>query len=272
MSPGLLRPKRPRWFLAAAVCCAASVAAWGAAAWMTPWMPGRVGGLIAGTAAAAVFALDGVYAMRRRLMAWPLGTAQHWLQLHVYGGVVATVWVWIHVGFRWPAGQFGWWLLVLTMAATITGLAGVWLQKWAPAAMATGLTVEAIYERIPDIASRLPGEAERVVAGASDVLQRFHATEVRPLLAEVRFSWARVADVRSDLDRRLAPFRTVSPFLDPAERGRLADLEAIVVEQTQLEANYALQWLLRSWLVVHVPVSLALLGVIAVHVAAVLVF
>ena len=99
-------------------------------------------------------------------MAWPFGTAQRWLQFHIYGGVLACVCVFIHMGFRLPAGQLGWWLLALSVWSTASGLAGVYLQKSIPAMLAANLSVEAIYERIPEQSARLQAEADRLLVGA----------------------------------------------------------------------------------------------------------
>ena len=94
-------------------------------AWAWPWQPGphrrtRVRHARRGL----LFVNAGLYPWRRRWRTRPLGTAQRWLQLHVYGSVLALLFVLIHVGFRWPAGMMGWLLLLLSFWATVTGLAG----------------------------------------------------------------------------------------------------------------------------------------------------
>ena len=217
-----------------------SLAGYGAIAWRTPWQPGRFWGLAYGSAAAAIFLFEGLYPLRRRLMGRPLGTAQRWLQAHVYGGTLAALFVLIHMGFRWPGGQFGWWLLALTTITTATGLMGVLLQKWIPTVLAGNLSVEALYDRIPEIAARLQAEADQVVGGASDALARFYAGTVRPSLAGLTPSWSYLVDIRSGRERRLAEFRNVAPFLPEAERARLDDLQAIVLEKYELDAQYSL--------------------------------
>ena len=65
--------------------------------------------------------------------------------------------VFIHVGFAWPRGAMGWWLLGLSMWTTIDGLVGVMLQKWIPMVVAGTLRVEALAARIPEMTSRLLG-------------------------------------------------------------------------------------------------------------------
>ena len=264
-----LRPKRSDWCLAAVLIGIVALLLYAALAWWAPWSPGRFWGLTFGTLAAAVFFLDGLYPLRRRLMGWPLGTAQRWLQFHLYGGILAFLFVLIHVGFTLPHGQFGWWLFALTAWTTLTGVVGVWLQKWIPSLLSTQLGVEALYDRIPEMATRLQEEADLVVRDASEVLERFYAGEIRPSLAGVAPSWSFLADIRGGRERRLAPFRNVAQFATEEDQTRLKDLEAIVTEKLELDAHYSLQRALRLWLPFHLFPAMALLGLLTVHILAV---
>ena len=272
MRLAFLTPKQPSWFRGAAGLAAVALVVYLVWSGIEPWSPGRIGGLIFGTAAALIFLVDALYPLRRRLMAWPLGTAQRWLQFHLYGGVVAALFVAIHVGFRGPGGALGWWLLGLTAWATLSGLAGVGLQKYVPNKLATELSVEAIYERIPELAGRLQHEADELIAGAPDVLQRFYATSVRADLERLTPSWAYLAGFRAELARRVAPFQGLAAFLSEADRIRLANLQTIVTEKLELEVQYSLQRLLKQWIVFHVVPCLALLAVLTVHIVAAIVF
>ncbi len=272
MSWTFLLPKRRAWFIGTVAAASVALAMYAAIAWRTPWQAGRFWGLTFGTGAAVIFLFEGLYPLRRRLMARPLGTAQRWLQAHAYGGTLAAWLVLIHMGFRWPGGQFGWWLVALTMITTVTGLMGVFVQKWIPTVLAGNVSVEALYDRIPEIASRLQGEADEVMGGASDALARFYSGRVRPSLAGVAPSWSYLIDIRSGRERRLAEFRNVAPFLAETERARLDDLQAIVLEKYELDAHYSLQRVLRYWIWLHLPPAMLLLGLVAAHILAVLVY
>lgn len=267
-----LRPKRAGWFNATIGIAVISIAVFIGAVWWAPWKPGRIGGLTFGTIAAVIFLLDALYPLRRRLLSWPLGTAQRWLQFHLYGGVLACLFVLIHMGFTWPGGQFGWWLFLLTLWSTASGLIGVYLQKWIPTVLSTNLSVEALFDRIPEMASRLQAEADELVRGASEVLERFYLSNVRPMLAGVSPSWSYLVDIRGGRERQVIQFRSVAPFVVEAERGRLDDLQAIVVEKMELDAHYSLQRALRVWLLFHVPPALMLVGLLAIHILSVLYF
>jgi hypothetical protein len=262
-----LAPKRPRWFAATVVVAVVMLLAYAAAASTSPWRPGRLGGLIFGTIAALLYLNDGLYPLRRRLLSWPLGTAQRWLQLHIYGGAIGMLCVFIHVGFQWPRGTMGWWLLGLSLWTTATGVFGTLLQKWIPSVVAGSLRVEALAVRMPEVTSRLVAEADSVMGGASDRLWASYQSEIRPVLERPAPAWGYVANVQGGRNR-YAPQVAVIDRIADEERGR--DLRAILSEKAELDVHLSLQRALRAWLLLHVPAAILLLGLLAVHIFAVL--
>ena len=269
---GVLTPKRPLWLAWSSAIGAAIVIIFAVWSWLTPWQPGRMGGLIAGWAAAALFVNAALYPWRRRWHTWPLGTVQRWLQLHIYGSTVGALLAIVHVRFQLPAGAMGWWLLGLTIWTAGSGLVGVYLQKRLPQVMARQLRVEAIYERMPELVGQLAAEADVLMAGASEVATRTYQTEVRPMLAAPIMSWTHLLDVRGDRARVLDPLERLAAFLDDADRARLADLQTIVLDKLDLDAHMSLQRALRLWPLTHVPGAMVLLGLLVVHVFAVVYF
>ena len=267
-----LRPKRADWFRGFLITAVVSMVIYLVAAWRAPWAPGRWGGLTCGTLAALLFVVDALYPFRRRWNAWPFGNIQRWLQFHIYGGGIAGLYVLMHVGFRLPNGLFGWWLFLLSLWVIVSGLAGVYLQKQIPAVLANNLSVEAIYERIPELTARLQAEADKLLAGAPDLLQRFYSTNTRTSLASVAPAWGYLIDFRAERERRLAPFREVVTYLSEADRLKLTDLQAIVSEKFELDVQYSLQRVLKVWVPLHAVPAIVLMGLLVVHVGAVLLF
>jgi hypothetical protein len=261
-----LRPKKPLWLLISLVIAGLALGVRVAISIRRPWDPGRAAGLVFGIAASVLYLVDVIYPLRRKLLAFPLGSAQTWVQLHIYGGALAFFFVLVHEGFRWPAGTIGWLLLTLSAWATVSGLVGVWLQKWIPVLLASGLQVEALFERIPELVEKSLAEADALMTGASEMLERFYSEDVRPALAGVDSSLAYLTDVRSGRDRRLEPFSRIARFLADEERPRLEDLKAVYTEKLELDAQYSLQRILRAWVVIHVPPCLLLFGLMLFHI------
>lgn len=257
------------WARYTLMCAAVSVIVFAAMAWVWPWRPGRLGGLVFGTAAALLFVNGGLYPWRRRWQARPLGTAQRWLQLHIYGSTLAMLLVLIHMGFRWPAGLTGWLLLVLSLWTTATGLLGVWLQRTVPRLLARQLTVEPIYERIPALIAALVAEADALMTGAPAALAQLYAGEIRPALNVPRSGMAWPTAIPRSGDNLVAPLIRLRSFLGAADQARVDDLATIIQDKADLDVHLGLQRVLRGWLVLHVPPAILLLGLIAFHVLAV---
>jgi hypothetical protein len=263
----VLRPKVPRNLHATLAACGIVFALFLLVSWRWAWTPKRGLGLAFGIVAALVFVFEMLYPARRS-RARPLGNALRFLQAHVYLGAFAFVCVLLHSGLRWPGGTLGWLLLLLSAWTSASGLFGVWLQKWIPAATASGLQVEAIYERIPELVEGLLGEADGVVADASDALDRFYRQEVRDGLAVLKPSWAYLFDVRAGREAALEPFRRMRTYVPEEDKQKLEDLGSIFTDKLELDAQLALQGVLRRWLWIHVPPAGVLLGLVAVHVLA----
>jgi hypothetical protein len=261
----VLRPKQPRNFHVTVAVSAALLLVYAVARYLVPWSPKRGVGLGFGILAALAFVFEMSYPARRPA-ARPLFTARNWIQAHVYLGVVAMLAVVIHAGFAWPKGAFGWWLFLLSVWTTLTGLLGVWLQKWIPSALAEGLQVEALYERIPALVEQLVAEADALMGETSDVLDRFYRTEVRDRLARLAPSWGFLLDVRGGRERALEPFRRMVGFADAEEKAKVEDLMSIYTEKAELDAQYSLQRILRQWLWLHVPAAGLLMGLLVIHV------
>lgn len=272
MRPSPFAPKKPGWLWISVLVSGVAIAgfAWGNAA--QPWRPGRFGGLFFGIAASLLFLNAACYPARRRLRTRPWRTAQQWLQLHIYGSTIALLFVFLHTGFRWPAGTLGWWLLALSVWTTLTGLMGVAIQKWLPVRMSRALRVEAVFERIADLRAQVLARADEIIQGAPTNLERVYGGQVRPVLAAAGPRWSYVLDPRSGHDRQLAPLRAVVGQLQERDRARAEALEALIVEKLELDAHLSLQRVLRMWTYVHVPPAMLLMALLGVHVAAVLLY
>src|SRR4051812_1568991 len=224
--PPLFAPKRPSWFKRSLAIMGVALAIHAVWAWWTPWRAGRLGGLIFGTLAGVIFVLDGLYPLRRRLLAWPLRNAQQWLQFHIYGGVVAMLFVMIHMGFTWPHGTMGWWLFGLSTWTTVTGLLGVALQKWIPIVVAGSLRVEALATRIPELTADLLAAADDVMRGASERVVLAYQSEIRPRLERPEPMWFYVANVQAGRARYQQSLETLDRVAPDHER--VSELRTIV--------------------------------------------
>jgi len=181
------------------------------------------------------------------------------------------------------------WLFVFVWTS---GLVGAWLQHVVPRHLLRDVPMETIYEQIGHVREQLVDEADTVVAdatgrlevtastastgahalatvmrpvnpGADDTgaLREFYVTEMRPFLE--RPTRAHMLADRGSAADRFAQVRLLVPAsFAPA----IADLESICEEERQLQRQVRIHRLLHGWLLVHVPLSFALMTLAVVHI------
>jgi hypothetical protein len=91
-------------------------------------------------------------------------------------------------------------------------------------------------------------------------MRDFYLNQVRPFLES-----RAVSGPLSNAQRAAAAFAPVKTLVPPAAHEALKDLEVICEERRQLAIQERLHQWMHGWLLVHVPLSYALLLLSAVH-------
>ncbi|MCH7726799.1 MAG: hypothetical protein IH991_10010 [Planctomycetes bacterium] len=271
-----------RWALAFVVLLAAATAVY----WMQPKQTSSVEtanrdfSLAFGIAAASLIFIACVYSIRKRLPRWPLGPAKLWLKAHIWMGLLSVPLVLFHARFEFGRGlsQVA---LILLLVVVLTGCWGLLLQQILPRSMKKRVHVESAYDRIPQVCLRLRSQADKAVMRACGSLFADDAGAVAS---------------RDQLKLRDVYRHHVRPFLGPrpprglqlsshAKAGTLfADLRndvesalhdvldqlmTICDRRRQLAMQVRLRRWLHSWLILHVPLSVCLVGAVVAHVVTV---
>jgi hypothetical protein len=92
-------------------------------------------------------------------------------------------------------------------------------------------------------------------------LRQFYLREMRPFLEEPKHHGLRLGDA----DKAHGAFSGLRTLLPPSAQATVQDLEDICDEARQLVRQERLHRLLHGWLLVHIPISLALILLGAVH-------
>jgi hypothetical protein len=92
-------------------------------------------------------------------------------------------------------------------------------------------------------------------------LRKFYLSEMRPFLEEPKQRGSRLGDA----DRAHGAFSGLRTLMPQGAQAALQDLEDICDEARQLVRQEQLHHLLHGWLLVHIPLSLALVLLGAVH-------
>ncbi len=237
-----------------------------------PGVPGGDGAWTAayGIAVTSMLIVALAYGARRRMPRRGPGAVHHWVQAHVYGGALFLFLLVAHTGAAAPRGALAWGLWVSSLCVVVTGLAGVFIQKWIPPALTSALSTEVHYDRIPGLVEGVRERAERLAAASGESVRKFHAANLASVLAGPRVSFVYFFDITGGVQSRLRRLDYVRRLVNEDDVGRLDELRALVRAKFEMDAHYTLQKALRWWLYLHVPPAIVLTVLVAFHVFAVL--
>ena len=258
---------RVAYLLAAVVLVCSPAVGWYVAATLgwTDWPSGSTRlGLILGLVAAAIIAFEMLLWPRKKLRGYRFGRARDWMFWHIWLGLVSLPLAVGHAGFRF-GGPLTTVTLVLYLLVIASGIWGLALQQILPGKLLHGFASETIQPEVDRVMDYHRQEADELVtlvgAGPNDPLMTFYLDEVRPYLEEGRRSRsalrsaARSAGLFADLAARA-----------PAAASTVRRLEELCVARRQYDAQVRVHWWLHNWLLVHLPLSVALCVVLAAHI------
>ena len=251
-------------------------------------MGGTTLGLTFGVIGFAFMIFAGLLGARKKVPVWRVGRAQTWMRGHLWLGLLSLPILVLHSGFRYGHGLTAV-LMTLLIIVVASGIFGAALQHYMPRVMTREVTMETIYEEIGHVRAQLLEEAEELIAKAAAVPEKpapAGATDSPGLATATVAVTDDAAPLRHFFDKELKPFldkpeargsalgdaaqarnafvqlRTLVP---PALHTAIDDLENICEEERQLTLQSHLHLWLHGWLLLHIPLSFALLLLGAAH-------
>lgn len=253
---------------------------------------GTIIGIIYGSVGFGVMVFAGLLSLRKRFPVWRMGRTSTWMRGHLWLGFISYPIIFFHSGFSFGKGTLTWWMMLIFTIVILSGIFGAILQHYLPKMMTRQVPYETIYAEIPRIRGQLLDEADIKVAEVTGVtmsdsvmaaaaedtggvvvtlvqmeedvrneLTRFYDDQLRPYLEQEGGKGRSIAD-RTTSTAMFANLRTLLPdVIHPI----VADLESICEEKRELDHQIRLHRLLHGWLLIHLPLSLALLLMGAFH-------
>jgi len=219
----------------------------------------------------------GIFNIRKRMSALPLGRAAYWLTLHVVLGFFAVGTFLVHTNYVWPTGVYEQLLASLFWLTAVSGILG-WLYQRAIPRRLSRIGYEVIFERIPAEIAHLREEAEAaalegVGSSGEPTLGRFYSESLDWFFQRPRFVVSHLLGTGAAtywLEQRSLAVRRL---LGSAEVKALNEIEKIVRLKISVDAHYAIQRSLKLWVFAHVlltsaTLSLSVWHLILVHVYA----
>ena len=229
-----------------------------------------------GVVAAALVLLLAAYGLRKRAYASRLGGLEGWLHSHVWLGVAVAVVALLHSGLRCE-DRVAVAAFLLLLAVVGSGLVGAYLYQAVPRRL-TAVEGDQAPEEISAELNRLAASMARLTASRSATFRRIHAALARETRPRPWAGWRLVFSPGAGAAARAAGGRWEALLGQVAEEEReeLRRLLVLARQHRELHRELLLQQryrnLMDAWLWLHVPLTFALLAVLAAHVAAALYF
>jgi hypothetical protein len=280
-----------RWFGATVMLCALAIAVYvycTRAGISTPG-GGSALGLTLGIAGYALMLIAALLGLRKKFPIRRIGRASTWMRAHLWLGFLSLPLLVLHSGFS-ANGSLTAWLMILLIITVATGLIGAAIQHYLPKLMTRLVPLETIYEEIPRVRVQLQREADELMAclpGAEtsgfawnarpaksgriaeaeiepelvEQLREVYAETIRPFLSDPDV----VKNHCADRERSASLFTSLRTYAPEPVHKIVAGLEHICEEERQLNRQKQIYRWLHGWLLVHVPLSLALILLGAIH-------
>jgi hypothetical protein len=276
------------WLIASLIILSVATAIYLAYATTSPSGPsgGSGIGLMFGIVGSIFMIFAGLLAARKKVPVWRLGRAQAWMRGHLWLGTLSLPMIFFHAGFRF-GGLLTTVLMVLLIIVVVSGIFGAVLQHYMPPLMTTRIPMETIFEQIDRVRAQLVAESDELVeavcgplngkqaqratgtravastvtattvatATATTPLCNFYSREMRPFLQNERIQNSALA-TRA---KAAGVFEGLRMLLPGDLHGIVKNLEEICEEERQFRRQIRYHHWLHGWLMLHVPLSLALL-------------
>ena len=238
---------------------------------------GSLPGLAYGAAGYGLMLYAAFLGVRKKLPVWRIGKAQTWMRGHLWMGFLSLPLILFHCAFTWK-GPLASLLMILLFITVGSGLIGAALQHYIPGLMTRSVPMETIYEEIPHVRRQLCAEADELAAGINSSGSNEGALQIE-IDPEARVHFANVykrtirpglsSDTgkhkKADPEHLRSAFDSLRRLLPASAYPILADIENICEEERQLQRQRRIYFWLHGWLLVHVPLSIALLVLGAIH-------
>ena len=205
-------------------------------------------------------------------------SATRWKKFHVFAGYLVIAAFIVHSDYSLPETGFEWalWLgFVLVTASGIFGTYLVWsLQAKRPVADPVN------YDRIPALRAELElafrAEATETSRFATSIdlpalphdawIEDLCSTQLKDFFSGRRNFAAHLAGSQRPLKQLTDAIDTLSRYVDQRGKEKLAAIKDLVIEKDRLDFAQVSLGLTRGWLLVHVPVTYALIVMTVAHV------
>jgi len=281
-----------KWAIWSAVILGVAVAGYIPYAIFSPHGPsgGSAVGIIFGIIGYGFMVFAVLLGLRKKFPIWRIGRAQTWMRGHLWLGLLSYPIILLHAGMHFGHGLALAMMWIFTFVV-LSGIFGAILQHFMPRLMTERVPMETIYDQIGRVESQLVKEADTLMNSISDTNSQYgllvpssatrgtattlltvefrSAVQVRGMYEkQVRdYLTAEGAHGHQLGDRKASKLfftrmRTLAP---QSIHSIVDDLENICEEKRDLDRQARMHRVLHTWLLGHIPLSIALVVMGGIH-------
>jgi hypothetical protein len=268
-----------------------------------PWLGAKLGfwgwpapsswyGVLLGLVGGAIVFFELALWPRKWLRWLRLVPTKVWMRFHVWLGLVCLPVIVVHTGFGF-GGPLAAFTLILFLLVTASGIWGLAMQQWLPEKLLADVPGETVASQIEFVADVHTAEAMQLVEALTTAPPEYDAFDPRAasnVMVAARGEPIVTGQPAGELfrfrDTVLVPFlqgegSRKSPLVSRTESKRrftlLRDtlpqaaansvrrLEELADLRRQWDFQTRMNWWLHGWLVLHLPLSLAMTGFMLIH-------
>jgi hypothetical protein len=206
---------------------------------------------------------------RKKLPFLPLLKASHWLQFHIYAGLLSIFLYGLHTDFRIPTGNLEFSLALLFAIVTISGVIGLFISRLLPRLMVrSGESLT--FEKIPAYETRLRREVEDLIesterkTGTSALGDAYVSRLSRYFQPRsvTRFFLGHPNRFRA---RAMKDMENSARCTSEDEQASVDTMKELIDSKYNLDVQKCSQTFLRCWLFIHIPFTYSMVIVALVH-------
>ncbi|HIO65642.1 MAG TPA: hypothetical protein EYN40_03015 [Planctomycetes bacterium] len=219
----------------------------------------------------ASFVVLCIYGIRKRLPFLPLGRASTWLMLHLATGCVSGFMFLDHTGYRFPTGTFEILLWSGYAVLLLSGFGGWILMRQIPQPLHDSQDT-LLQARIPQELAQIRDEADQQMkrlseTGSDSSFEKVYLELIRPFIFQGPGLLPQGRSGNQYIPLLLE--QQYSIRFNPANIDSNSSQEQIlelVAKKARLDRQQRLHLWMRGWLLIHLPLTGAMLLIILLHV------
>ena len=228
-------------------------------------------GLGYGIAGTLLILLLAFFGIRKRWYRSTFGTLEQWMQSHIYLGLLVLVILVFHTGMRFQ-DRIAVATLILVIIVVASGILGAILYVTVPRLLTeveSNLTVQEMSDQLNQLARAMA----RIASGRSAAFQRIHDELTRQTTPRGLAGWRLLVSRGRRAKQEAADWTRLITLVPKEEQEDLRQMLVLSRQRKELLLRLLYQQryknVLEAWLYIHVPFTIALLVMAAVHIAGV---